>query len=187
MASRAGARSLYALVGMAAACVPSPGTGVNIDGQEAPAIIASAREVVLLFPVDTFNDYPSVRHLVSYPFSVPGWELQVFLTDRSFIGAYFRLPWPDSTGVEPIPSLEDEVQRASLYSCTLDSWLEACGGSLAGAATIKQGRVVIRITDRRWVRNFNARRPAAGKLIAHRPVSKEGWSRAIRIRYVYRD
>lgn len=166
-----------------AGCITAGTPRALSSPETGPSIIVARREAVIVFPVEALQDFPRSRQLLEDPYAGPRWALEIFLPKRKYLGIALGFWDVDSLRIDPAPTLGDAIARAHLQRCTLDVYMMSCGTPLNGTTRVDSGRLVLRITDRSWLREMQLARPTLGRLHVAQANNNERWGESVTIRY----
>lgn len=167
------------LAGCITAGAPSP----LASPETGPSIVVARREAVIVFPVEALRDFPRSRQILEDPYAGPRWAMEIFLPKRKYLGIALGFWDVDSLRIDAAANLADAIARAHLQRCTLDVYMMSCGTPLTGTTRVDSGRLVLRITDRSWLREMQLARPTVGRLHVAQANNNERWGESVTIRY----
>jgi hypothetical protein len=141
--------------------------------------------VLIAFPADSTTDFPwPARRLVDR-FAGPIWSIVASSgPGRAYVAAATRLKHTDSPYLPSFADLSAVINDAGLYDCSLDSHVIICFKPLAGTLAVDAGRLIVRITDAKWVGSLNRQRPDSGWFRILRPNRQEHWYGKVPIQYL---
>lgn len=151
--------------------------------EEGPSIVVARREAVIVFPVEALADFPRPRQQLEDPYAGPRWALEIFLPKKKYLGIALGFWGVDSLRVDAANTIGEAIARAHLQRCTLDVFMMSCGKPLTGVTQVDSGRLVLRITDRGWLREMQVARPTVGRLHVSRANNDERWGESVSIQY----
>ena len=167
-----------------AACAHANPPALPVPSGSGAVVLAGSVEVLIAFPADSTPDFPwPVRRLVDR-FAGPSWSIVASGPGRAYVAAAARLKQTDSLNLPSFADLSAVINSAGLYDCSLDTHVIICVKPLAGALAVDAERLVVRITDAKWVASLNRQRPDSGWLRILRPNRQEHWYGRVPIRYL---
>lgn len=176
-------RAALLAVTLLAGCITGSGPRSLSSPEVGPSIVVARREAVIVFPKAALEDFPRPRQLLEDPYAGPRWALEIFLPKKKYLGIALGFWDVDSLRVDAASTLGEAISQAHLQRCTLDVYMMSCGTPLTGTTRVDSGRLVLRITDRTWLREMQLARPTVGRLHASRANNDERWGESVPIRY----
>jgi hypothetical protein len=167
-----------------AACSPASPAALPIPSGPGPVILAGTAEVLIVFPGDSLSDFPWPGRRLVDRFAGPFWSIVALGPGGTYVAAAARLRQTDSLDLPPFATLKDVLANAGLYDCSLDTHVIVCFESLEGALAVHEERLIVRITDARWVASLNRQRPDSSWLHVLRPNRQNHWYGKVAIQYL---
>jgi hypothetical protein len=173
--------SLAVVLGVACnPSAPSLSPAYRLTPAPAPSVQVAPHEALITFPIDSGAALPWPAQDLPDRFAGP-FYVALLHQDRLSVAATWNHP-----AIEPLPALGSVVDIAALLKpaeCQRGQHVITCAWPLAGHVFEQGGRVVMRVTDARWLQAIWASRPQEAILRVDRPGHVTAGTIAVRIVY----